>query len=227
MNDRKINVGDNDEVAAIDQRIAEINTELEKLLQKKQDILNKARSQQPQARLTTEKKISVFKSLFKGKHPLILTERREHAELLNQLLLEKKIHTVILRGAMRVKERNAANEQLPNAQAVVATGKYIGEGFDLPRLDTLFLAMPIAWKGSLAQYAGRIYRESTGKDKVTIFDYVDASLPMLQRMFNKRNKGYKGYKAMGYQITLSSTDKIVNSESQLEKTSVKAAVTFE
>ena len=141
----------------------------------------------------------VVDEIAKGKHPLILTERREHAVLINQLLLEKKIHSVILRGAMRAKERNAASEQLPNAQAVVATGKYIGEGFDLPRLDTLFLAMPIAWKGSLAQYAGRIHRESAGKDKVTIFDYVDASLPMLQRMFNKREKGYK---AMGYQITL-------------------------
>jgi len=134
----------------------------------------------------------------KGKHPLILTERREHAEIINQLIVEKEIHSVILRGAMRTKERKAANEQLADAQVVVATGRYVGEGFDLPRLDTLFLSMPIAWKGSLAQYAGRIHRESNGKDKVTIFDYVDASLPMLQRMFNKREKGYK---AMGYQIT--------------------------
>lgn len=166
----------------------------------------------------------VIVEIAKGKHPLILTERREHAELINQLLLEKEIHSVILRGAMRAKERNAASEQLPNAQAVVATGKYIGEGFDLPRLDTLFLAMPIAWKGSLAQYAGRIHRESTGKDKVTIFDYVDASLPMLQRMFNKREKGYK---AMGYQITNSSSHNTTNPDALLipppEKTSVKAA----
>jgi len=80
---------------------------------------------------------------------------------------------------------------------IVATGKYIGEGFDLPRLDTLFLAMPIAWRGLLAQYAGRIHRESVGKEQVTIFDYVDASIPMLQRMYNKREKAYK---AMGYQI---------------------------
>ncbi len=135
----------------------------------------------------------------KGKHPLILTERREHAEIINQLIIEKEIHSVILRGAMRTKERKVANEQLADAQVVVATGKYVGEGFDLPKLDTLFLSMPIAWKGSLAQYAGRIHRESNGKDKVTIFDYVDASLPMLQRMFNKREKGYK---AMGYQITI-------------------------
>jgi superfamily II DNA or RNA helicase len=91
-----------------------------------------------------------------------------------------------------------ANEQLTTSQAVVATGKYAGEGFDLPKLDTLFLALPIAWKGSLAQYAGRIHRESEGKDRVTIFDYVDTTLPMLERMFRKREKGYN---AMGYKIT--------------------------
>ena len=98
---------------------------------------------------------------------------------------------------MRAKERRAANEKLDEAQVIVATGKYIGEGFDLPKLDTLFLALPIAWKGSLAQYAGRIHRESEGKDLVTIYDYVDSSIPMLERMFNKREKGYK---AMGYQV---------------------------
>ena len=142
----------------------------------------------------------IIDQIANGKHPLLLTERREHAQIINQLLIERKINSVILRGAMRAKERKAANEQLADAQVIVATGKYIGEGFDLPRLDTLFLAMPIAWKGSLAQYAGRIHRESDGKDRVTIFDYVDASLPMLQRMFHKREKGYK---AMGYQITFS------------------------
>ena len=97
-----------------------------------------------------------------------------------------------------------SEEKLPTAQVVVATGKYVGEGFDLPRLDTLFLAMPIAWKGSLAQYAGRIHRESDGKERVTIHDYVDCSLPMLQRMFNKREKSYK---AMGYQISFGETSK--------------------
>ena len=135
-----------------------------------------------------------------GAHPLVLTERREHAELLNQLLIKKEFQTIVLRGAMRAKERQKANEQLATAQVIVATGKYIGEGFDLPRLDTLFLALPISWKGSLAQYAGRIHRESEGKDRVTIFDYVDSSLPMLQRMYLKREKGYR---AMGYKITLS------------------------
>ena len=128
---------------------------------------------------------------------MMLTERREHAEIINQLLIENKIQTAILRGGMSVKDRKTANEKLKVAQVVVATGKFVGEGFDLPRLDTLFLAMPIAWKGLLAQYAGRIHRESDGKTQVTIVDYVDASLPMLNRMFLKREKGYK---AMGYKI---------------------------
>ncbi len=145
----------------------------------------------------------VIASIANGNHPLVLTERREHADSINQFLIEKGIVTVILRGAMRVKERKSANERLADAQAIVATGKYIGEGFDLPRLDTLFLAMPIAWKGSLAQYAGRIHREFDGKDRVTIFDYVDESLPMLSRMFKKREKGYR---AMGYEITYGDTD---------------------
>lgn len=140
----------------------------------------------------------VLSCIQQSKHPIVLTERREHAETINAMLLDKEINSVVLKGAMRVSERKAVEEQLPTAQVVVATGKYVGEGFDLPRLDTLFLAMPIAWKGSLAQYAGRIHRESDGKNRVTIYDYVDCSLLMLQRMFKKREKSYK---AMGYQIS--------------------------
>ena len=144
----------------------------------------------------TERIISdVLVSVKQSKHPLVLTERREHAETINVKLQERGIDSVVLKGAMRASERKAIEERLPTAQVVVATGKYVGEGFDLPRLDTLLLAMPIAWKGSLAQYAGRIHRESDGKERVTIHDYVDCSLPMLHRMFKKREKSYK---AMGY-----------------------------
>lgn len=131
-------------------------------------------------------------------HPIVLTERRKHADAINALLLAQGIESVTLKGAMRVSEKRLAEEKLLTAQVIVATGKYVGEGFDLSRLDTLFLAMPIAWKGSLAQYAGRIQRESQGKERVIIHDYVDASLPMLERMFTKREKSYK---AMGYQVT--------------------------
>ena len=138
-----------------------------------------------------------------GKHPLALTERRQHAEELHRLLVDAGINSVVLRGGMSAKNTKQANDKLIDAQVIVATGKYIGEGFDLPRLDTLFLAMPVAWKGSLAQYAGRIHRESEGKEQVTIFDYVDASLPMLQRMFKKREKGYK---LIGYKIKPTSGD---------------------
>jgi superfamily II DNA or RNA helicase len=140
---------------------------------------------------------NILACVHQAKHPIVLTERREHAESINTILIEAGIDSVVLKGAMRAAERKKIDERLPTAQVVVATGKYVGEGFDLPRLDTLFLAMPIAWKGSLAQYAGRIHRESDGKERVTIHDYVDCTLPMLQRMFNKREKSYT---AMGYKI---------------------------
>ncbi|VFN03858.1 MAG: Helicase conserved C-terminal domain-containing protein, partial [Candidatus Kentron sp. G] len=132
-----------------------------------------------------------------GGHPLVLTERREHAGRIAEMLTERGFRAVVLRGAMRAGEQKTANEQLPEVQVIVATGKYIGEGFDLPRLDTLFLALPISWKGSLVQYAGRIHRESVGKTRVTVYDYVDCALPMLERMYRKRERGYR---AMGYEI---------------------------
>jgi superfamily II DNA or RNA helicase len=102
---------------------------------------------------------------------------------------------------MGAKERRAVEARLSDVQVIVATGKYVGEGFDLPRLDTLFLALPIAWKGTLSQYAGRLHREADGKQEVTIYDYLDTGLPMLERMFRKREKGYK---AMGYQFSAAS-----------------------
>jgi superfamily II DNA or RNA helicase len=142
---------------------------------------------------------SILQSIDAQRHPLVLTERREHAQMLHRLLQDKGIDSVILTGAMKATDRKSANEHLKTAKVVVATGKYIGEGFDLPRLDTLFLAMPIAWKGALAQYAGRIHRESAGKTLVTIHDYVDCGFPMLQRMFAKREKSYK---AMGYKVAV-------------------------
>ena len=78
---------------------------------------------------------------------------------------------------------------------IVATGKYVGEGFDEPRLDTLFLAMPISWKGTLAQYVGRLHRKYEGKTEVIVHDYADIFVPMLDRMYHKR---IRGYKELGY-----------------------------
>lgn len=79
----------------------------------------------------------------------------------------------------------------------IATGRYIGEGFDDARLDTMFLAMPVSWRGTLVQYAGRLHRKHRDKVEVRIFDYVDRSVPMLARMFDKR---LAGYRAMGYEL---------------------------
>ena len=80
---------------------------------------------------------------------------------------------------------------------VIATGKYVGEGFDCPRLDTLLLTIPVAWKGTVAQYAGRLHRSYPGKTEVRVYDYVDVHVPVLERMYQKR---LKGYAAIGYQI---------------------------
>jgi len=84
----------------------------------------------------------------------------------------------------------AAEERL-----LLAIGRYIGEGFDDPRLDTLFLALPVSWKGTLVQYTGRLHRLHPGKRDIRIFDYVDREVPMLLRMFEKR---LRGYRAIGY-----------------------------
>ena len=139
----------------------------------------------------------VEQAIDSNQNPLVLTERRDHAQLLNQLLVDKGFDALLLIGAMKAKDRVNMSKRLDNSQVIIATGKFIGEGFDLPKLDALFLAMPIAWKGTLSQYAGRIHREYEGKQEVTIFDYVDTNLPMLARMFKKREKGYKN---MGYTI---------------------------
>ncbi len=83
--------------------------------------------------------------------------------------------------------------------AIVSTGKYLGEGFDLPRLDTLFLCMPIAWKGTIQQYIGRLHRKYTSKEEVRVYDYIDIYIKMLERMYQKR---LKGYYEVGYELKL-------------------------
>jgi superfamily II DNA or RNA helicase len=79
---------------------------------------------------------------------------------------------------------------------VLATGRYIGEGFDDPRLDTLVLAMPVAWNGTITQYAGRLHRHHDAKHEIRILDYVDDRIPVLRRMYAKRRRAYErlGYR---------------------------------
>jgi superfamily II DNA or RNA helicase len=101
---------------------------------------------------------------------------------------------------MSRKERGACSDQLASIpddeeRLVLATGRYIGEGFDDARLDTLFLALPVSWKGTLVQYTGRLHRLHPRKTEVRIFDYVDRRVPMLLKMFENR---LRGYRAIGY-----------------------------
>lgn len=143
---------------------------------------------------------------------ILLTERTAHADYLTAELQKILKNVIELTGTLSPGERAnrmALLHEIPSTESVVlvATGKYIGEGFDLPRLDTLMLTMPISWKGILAQYVGRLHRECKGKQEVRVYDYVDIHVQMLDRMYQKR---VKGYKELGYQIKMNTegTDKI-------------------
>lgn len=138
----------------------------------------------------------------KGRRSLILTGRVAHVDELGKDLQEKIPNVICLTGGMGSKETARLMEKLGTIAdrdpfVLVATGSYIGEGFDEPRLDTLFLAMPIAWRGTLQQYAGRLHRLCKDKKDVQIYDYVDLHVKMLEKMYGKRLKGYAsiGYKA--------------------------------
>jgi len=146
----------------------------------------------------------VIKALSDGRIPIILTERREHVQLLANRLAGHCKNIITLFGTASAKLRRETMEKLQAIPAdeplvIVATGKYVGEGFDYPRLDTLFLALPIAWKGKVAQYAGRLHRNYPGKNEVQIYDYVDIHVPVLENMYQKR---LKGYAAIGYKIKI-------------------------
>jgi len=107
---------------------------------------------------------------------------------------------VVLRGGMSVADRKVSDAGLRVAgdqeRLILATGRYIGEGFDDPRLDTLLLTMPISWKGTLAQYVGRLHRQHARKTEVLVVDYVDDLVPILARMAKRRS----GYRALGYSV---------------------------
>lgn len=123
-----------------------------------------------------------------------------HVEALAARLREFTPHTIGLHGGLGSKARREEMGRLAAVPAreqrlVLATGGFLGEGFDDPRLDTLFLARPIAWKGTLVQYAGRLHRLHAGKFEVRVYDYVDRDVPVLARMFAKR---LRGYEAIGY-----------------------------
>lgn len=138
----------------------------------------------------------------KGKTPLVLTKYREHADKLMMLLDGKVDNLILLMGGLKIKEKDKITERLRNVPSnkslvIVSIGKYVGEGFNFPRLDTLILAMPISWKGNVEQYAGRLHRDYDGKQEVIIYDYVDVHIKMLEKMYQKR---LKTYAKMGYEM---------------------------
>lgn len=136
-----------------------------------------------------------------GRSPVVLTERKEHVALLADRLAAFTENVVVLQGGMGVRHTRAVAETLAAIhddapRVLVATGRYLGEGFDDARLDTLFLTLPISWRGTLAQYAGRLHRVHAAKRAVVIYDYVDVNEPMLAKMAAKRDAGYR---SLGYQ----------------------------
>lgn len=142
----------------------------------------------------------ICKAVNTRRTPIILTNRTAHVSVLAEKLKATIKNVISLTGAGTTREKREAMQRLQNIPdseqlVIVATGKYVGEGFDYPRLDTLFLALPISWKGLLTQYAGRLHREYEGKKDVRIYDYIDIHEPICDSMYRKR---LKGYAAIGY-----------------------------
>jgi len=139
-----------------------------------------------------------------GRSPLVLTERNEHLDLLASRLGDSVRNVVVMRGGMGKKQRastSALLQAIPpdDERVLLATGKYIGEGFDDARLDTLMLTLPVSWRGTIAQYVGRLHRLNDRKREVQVYDYADLDVPMLARMFDRRCRGYE---AVGYTIVV-------------------------
>ena len=145
----------------------------------------------------------ILSALEAGRSPVVITERKDHLQAIAERLTKFAKNVIVLKGGMGAKQRHQVIEALkavPDGEerVIVATGRYLGEGFDDARLDTLFLTIPISWRGTLAQYAGRLHRLHAAKREVVIYDYVDENEPMLAKMAAKREAGYR---ALGYVVT--------------------------
>jgi superfamily II DNA or RNA helicase/very-short-patch-repair endonuclease len=146
----------------------------------------------------------VLVAVREGRSPLILTERNDHLDALAERLAGQIQHLFPLRGGARSRKTRSLMAELAavpddEERVLLATGRYIGEGFDDARLDTLFLTLPVSWRGTIAQYVGRLHRRHDRKREVRVYDYADLNVPMLARMFDRRCRGYE---AVGYTILL-------------------------
>lgn len=180
-----------------------------RLLERQQDETRELAIQEVFRELTTDldrnAKIveDILQAYSEGRKVIVLTERTGHLESIQAGVTGKVENLFVLHGRMSKKQRAILIETLEALpgdapRVLLSTGKLIGEGFDHPPLDSLVLAMPISWKGTLQQYAGRLHREHATKSDVRIYDYIDAGYPVLLRMWDKRQRGYK---AMGYQMS--------------------------
>jgi superfamily II DNA or RNA helicase len=144
----------------------------------------------------------ILSALEAGRSPVVITERKDHLQTIAERLTKFAKNVIVLKGGMAAKQRHQATAALASVpdneeRVIVATGRYLGEGFDDARLDTLFLTMPISWRGTLAQYAGRLHRLHAAKREVVIYDYVDSGEPLLAKMASRREAGYR---ALGYDV---------------------------
>jgi superfamily II DNA or RNA helicase len=146
----------------------------------------------------------IIQATREGRSPIVLTERNEHLDRLTAAMSSVIRNLIVLRGGMERKALQAVRARLTaipddEERVLLATGRYIGEGFDDARLDTLFLTLPVSWRGTIAQYVGRLHRLHDRKREVRVYDYADLDVPLLARMFDRRCRGYE---AVGYTIVV-------------------------
>ncbi|WP_447384527.1 TOTE conflict system archaeo-eukaryotic primase domain-containing protein [Streptococcus pseudopneumoniae] len=160
----------------------------------------------------------ILDQVAEGRNILVLVNRIQQIDVFEKLLKEKEVDDCyIISGKTKVRDRTSLMEtleQLDKGFVLLSTGKYIGEGFDLPQLDTLILAAPFSWKNNLIQYAGRIHRNYKDKSLVRIFDYVDIHVPYLEKMFQKRQVAYR---KMDYRVIEGEEEQFVYVDSRYEK----------
>ena len=168
----------------------------------------------------------VLSALESKRSPLVLTERKDHARRLAGKFERFARNVILLVGGMGAIQRREIMERLekiPDTEerVLVATGRYVGEGFDDARLDTLFLAMPVSWKGTLAQYVGRLHRLHPGKREVLVYDYLDETVPTLDRMGRRR---VKGYESLGYALERPEPDAAPDTDFRLKPQRLAASI---
>ncbi len=143
----------------------------------------------------------VLKSLEAKRSPIVRTERKAHLEYLHRRFSGFAQNIIVLSGGLSATDRKATKAKLSvkddEDRLILAIGRYIGEGFDASRLNALFLTMPIAWKGTFAQYVSRLHRLHDRKRDVLVIDFVDQLIPVLTRMAAKRRTGYR---SLGYEL---------------------------